>query len=84
MTTSTTATAWSITGTYFESCNCDAACPCVFLSMPTQGDCTALIDVSDQDVRSGTSESLCQLTAKACTPARDEGDLLVDLHCTPR
>src|SRR5680860_83803 len=43
MTTSTTATAWSITGTYFESCNCDAACPCVFLSMPTQGDCTALV-----------------------------------------
>jgi hypothetical protein len=38
------------------------------------------IDVGDQDVRSGTSESLCQLTAKACTPARDEGDLLVDLH----
>lgn len=43
MTTSPTATpAWSITGTYFESCNCDAACPCVFLSMPTQGECTAL------------------------------------------
>src|SRR5665811_853615 len=41
--------------------------------------CTS-IDVSDQDVRSGTSESLCQLTAKACTRARDEGDLLVDLH----
>jgi hypothetical protein len=29
--------------------------------------CTS-IDVSDQDVSSGTSESLCQLTAKACTP----------------
>ncbi len=44
MTTSPNVTpTWSITGTYFESCNCDAACPCVFLSMPTQDDCTALV-----------------------------------------
>lgn len=34
---------WSLKGTYFESCNCDAACPCVFLSAPTDGDCTVLI-----------------------------------------
>ena len=36
-------TQWSLTGTYFETCNCDAACPCVFLSPPTQGDCTAVV-----------------------------------------
>lgn len=35
--------AWSISGTYFESCNCDTACPCLFLSPPTQDDCTALV-----------------------------------------
>jgi len=35
--------AWKINGTYFEACNCDAACPCIFLSDPTQGDCTALV-----------------------------------------
>ncbi len=35
--------AWSCQGTYFESCNCEAACPCVFLSPPTQGDCTVLV-----------------------------------------
>jgi hypothetical protein len=23
---------WNLTGTYFETCNCEAACPCVFLS----------------------------------------------------
>ncbi|WP_428643819.1 DUF1326 domain-containing protein [Roseibium sp.] len=34
---------WSLAGTYFESCNCDTACPCLFLSPPTQDDCTALV-----------------------------------------
>jgi hypothetical protein len=34
---------WSLTGSYFESCNCNAACPCVFLSPPTEGECTVLI-----------------------------------------
>lgn len=34
---------WSLNGTYFESCNCDVACPCVFLSAPTEGECTALV-----------------------------------------
>jgi hypothetical protein len=36
-------TAWSLNGTYFESCNCEAACPCLFLSRPTTGDCTVLV-----------------------------------------
>ncbi len=34
---------WELKGQYFESCNCEAACPCIFLSPPTTGDCTALI-----------------------------------------
>jgi hypothetical protein len=34
---------WKLSGTYFEACNCDAACPCVFLSPPTQGECTLLV-----------------------------------------
>jgi hypothetical protein len=34
---------WKLTGGYFESCNCDAACPCVFLGPPTRGDCTLLV-----------------------------------------
>jgi len=34
---------WKINGTYFEACNCDAACPCVFLSDPTEDDCTVLV-----------------------------------------
>jgi hypothetical protein len=35
--------AWSLNGTYIESCNCEAACPCVFLGPPTEGECTVLI-----------------------------------------
>lgn len=34
---------WKLDGTYFEACNCDVACPCVFLSAPTPGECTVLI-----------------------------------------
>lgn len=37
------ASEWKLDGTYFEACNCDAACPCVFLSAPTSGDCTVLV-----------------------------------------
>lgn len=34
---------WKLNGTYFETCNCAAACPCVFLSAPSEGECTALV-----------------------------------------
>lgn len=34
---------WKLSGTYFEACNCNAACPCVFLSDPTEDDCTVLV-----------------------------------------
>ncbi|MBW3619937.1 MAG: DUF1326 domain-containing protein [Actinobacteria bacterium] len=36
-------TSWNLSGTYFESCNCDTACPCVFLSEPTEDECTVLV-----------------------------------------
>ncbi len=34
---------WSLKGNYFESCNCDLVCPCIFLMPPTQGHCKALV-----------------------------------------
>ena len=34
---------WNVSGSYFEACNCDAVCPCVVLSPPTQGECTAIV-----------------------------------------
>ena len=34
---------WKLDGGYFEACNCNSACPCVFLSPPTEGECTVLV-----------------------------------------
>ena len=34
---------WDVSGSYFEACNCEVACPCVFLSPPTTGECGALL-----------------------------------------
>jgi hypothetical protein len=36
-------TSWKIAGSYFEACNCEVACPCVFTSPPTGQECTVLI-----------------------------------------
>jgi len=33
---------WNMSGTYFETCSCDTACPCAFLSAPSKGECTLL------------------------------------------
>jgi hypothetical protein len=30
---------WQISGDYFEACNCDSTCPCIFLADPDEGDC---------------------------------------------
>jgi hypothetical protein len=34
---------WQLKGTYFETCNCNVACPCVFLSPPSEGECRVLV-----------------------------------------
>ncbi len=34
---------WQVRGTYFETCNCMAACPCNFTSAPTEGDCKVVV-----------------------------------------
>ena len=34
---------WKVDGSYFEACSCAVACPCVFTSPPTEGDCIALL-----------------------------------------
>ncbi len=48
---------WNLDGTYMETCNCATACPCIFLSDPTEGECGALVGWhidhgKDGDVRS--------------------------------
>ena len=44
---------WHLSGTYFEACNCEVACPCVFLSAPSDGNCTALVGWHIDDGRDG-------------------------------
>src|SRR5215472_3020910 len=34
---------WHAKGDYFETCNCQTLCPCIFLSTPTEGNCTVLV-----------------------------------------
>jgi hypothetical protein len=36
-------TKWELKGDYFEACNCELTCPCIFLSPPTGSDCTVLL-----------------------------------------
>jgi hypothetical protein len=60
------AEAWSISGDYFEACNCATACPCVFLGDPTQGHCTVVVAWHIKEGKSGP-ESLAGLNfALAC------------------
>jgi hypothetical protein len=30
---------WKIEGDYFEGCNCDVICPCIFMADPDEGFC---------------------------------------------
>ncbi|MEK6736727.1 MAG: DUF1326 domain-containing protein, partial [Pseudomonadota bacterium] len=34
---------WSLQGSYFEACNCETACPCVWLQPPSEGNCKLLV-----------------------------------------
>ena len=34
---------WQLQGSYFETCNCETACPCVWLQSPSEGDCKLLV-----------------------------------------
>ena len=34
---------WKLQGSYFETCNCETACPCVWLQAPSEGDCKLLV-----------------------------------------
>jgi len=44
---------WNLTGSYFEACNCEVACPCVFRSAPSHGECTVLLAWHIEKGRSG-------------------------------
>lgn len=49
------AESWKVNGTYFEACNCAAACPCIFLSAPTEGNCTVILAWHIDQGKSGSA-----------------------------
>jgi hypothetical protein len=40
--TSLMSPAWKIEGDYFEGCNCDVICPCIFMADPDEGFCDVI------------------------------------------
>jgi hypothetical protein len=34
---------WHLEGDYFEACNCETACPCIWLKAPSEGNCKLLV-----------------------------------------
>ena len=40
---STNANDWKLEGDYFEGCNCDSICSCIFLQDPDKGFCNAVV-----------------------------------------
>jgi hypothetical protein len=37
------AISWKVEGDYFEGCNCQSICPCIFLADPSEGNCKLTI-----------------------------------------
>lgn len=34
---------WRLQGRYFETCNCEVSCPCIWLQAPSEGECKLLV-----------------------------------------
>lgn len=61
-----TTTDWRLQGGYFETCNCETACPCVWLQPPSEGNCKLLV-AWHIDTGHFNGESLSELNvALAC------------------
>lgn len=60
---------WQVTGSYFEACNCEVACPCVFLEAPSTGECTAVVGwhVEEGD-HEGTDLAGCNVALAVRSP----------------
>src|SRR3954471_14992415 len=71
------ATAWQIRGSYFESCNCDAICPCrrvdgVAGGRSTHGICTGVLSWLIEDGRTDDVALAGLPVALACRYSDDE------------
>jgi len=73
---------WNVQGTYVEACNCEAVCPCIFFSPPTDGSCTVMIGWHiDQGSFEGTSLDGLNAALLAHSPGHmKDGDWRVALY----
>ena len=70
---------WSVKGNYFESCNCDLVCPCIFLEPPTQGFCEAQVGWTiDEGNLDGVDLSGRKVAAWLHAPCKGETGNLTD------
>jgi hypothetical protein len=68
---------WRVAGTYFESCNCDAVCPCRMVSgqrggRSTHGECIGLLSWRIEDGRAGDVDLDGLAVALVCRYHDDE------------
>lgn len=77
---------WNIRGTYVEACNCEAVCPCIFFSPPTDGSCTVIIGWHvDQGLFDGISLDGLNAALLAHSPGHmKDGDWKVALYVDER
>ena len=60
---------WQVTGDYFEACNCEVACPCIFLEPPSTGECTAIVGWHvDSGDHEGTDLAGCNVALAVYSP----------------
>ena len=70
---------WSVKGNYFESCNCDLVCPCIFLEAPTEGFCEAQVGWSiDEGHLDGVDLSGRKIGVWLHAPCKGENKNLTD------
>jgi hypothetical protein len=77
---------WNVQGTYVEACNCEAVCPCIFFSPPTDGSCTVMIGWHiDEGSFDGTSLDGLNAALMAHSPGHmKDGDWKVALYVDER
>ncbi len=81
--------AFSVEGDYFETCNCDVSCPCIWLSPATQENCDVLLawhitkgSMDDVDV-AGLNAVLAVHSPKQMTDGNWKLHLYLDDRATP-
>ncbi|MGR9051070.1 MAG: DUF1326 domain-containing protein [Gammaproteobacteria bacterium] len=57
---------WILRGGYFETCNCETSCPCIWLNAPSEGECKLLVAWHIDDGRYGGVELDDLNVALAC------------------